>query len=83
MKLDIDDDIVSKIIVNELKGDYISQQNEIRRLKECPGPLKQFQYEDMFHAFELSSAIEIMLCYYVYRPDAEAWIREHSVRKRN
>lgn len=83
MKLDIDDDIVSKIIINELKNDYVRQQDEIRRLKNCPGPLEAFQYEDMANAFELSEAIEIVLKYYIYRPDAEAWIREHSVRKRS
>jgi hypothetical protein len=83
MKLEIDNDIVSKIIVNELKNDYIAQQNQIRRLKECPGPLKQYQYEDMFDAMDLSEALETLLKYYIYRPDAEKWIREHSLRKRD
>lgn len=83
MKLDIDDEIVDKIVVNTLKDDYISQQTEIRRLKNCPGPLKAYEYEDMHNAFELSDALEVLLKYYIYRPEAEAWIREHSVRKRS
>lgn len=83
MKFEIDDEIVSKIIISELKNDYIRQQDEIRRLKECHGPLKAYEYEDMFNAMELSEALEKLLKYYIYRPDAEAWIRDHSVRKRS
>jgi hypothetical protein len=83
MKLEIDDEMVTKIILTELKKDYISQQEEIRRLKQCPGPLKQFEYEDMFNAFDLSEAIETVLKYYMYRPEAEEFIAQHSVRKRN
>ena len=83
MKFEIDDDIVDKMVLKTLKDDYISQQTEIRRIKNCPGPLKAFEYEDMANAFELSEAFEVILKYYIYRPDAEAWIREHSVRKRS
>jgi hypothetical protein len=83
MKLEIDDDIVSKIILTELKKDYIAAQEEIRRLKQCPGPLKQYEYEDMFNAFDVSEAIETILKYYMYRPEAEEFIAQHSVRKRN
>lgn len=82
MKFDIDDDIVQKIVVDELKKDYISQQVEIRRLKECPGPLKQYEYEDMFHAMELSEALEVLLLYYIYRPEAQAFIKKHTVRQK-
>jgi len=82
MKFDIDDDIVQKIVVRELKKDYISQQDEIRRLKECPGPLKQYEYEDMFHAMELSEALEVLLLYYIYRPEAQAFIKKHTVRRK-
>ena len=83
MKFEIDNDIVDKMVLKTLKEDYISQQTESRRLKTCPGPLKAFEYEDMANAFELSEAFEVILKYYIYRPDAEAWIREHSVRKRS
>ena len=82
MKLDIDDEIVSKIIVGELKKDYIAQQEEIRRLHDCPGPLKQFQYEDLAHAFEISEALEQVLKYYLYRPEALEFIAQHTVRKK-
>ena len=82
MKFEIDNEIVDKIVVETLKEDYIRQQVEIRRLKECPGPLKQYQYEDMFDAMELSEALEKILKYYIYRPDAEKFIREHTVRQR-
>jgi hypothetical protein len=82
MKFDIDDDIVQKIVVRELKKDYISQQDEIRRLKECPGPLKQYEYEDMFHAMELSEALEALLLYYIYRPEAQEFIKKHTVRRK-
>jgi hypothetical protein len=83
MKFEIDNDIVDKIVLKTLKDDYISQQSEIRRLKNCPGPLEAYEYEDMHNAFELSDAFEVLLKYYIYRPDAEAWIRENSVRKRD
>lgn len=83
MKFEIDDDIVDKMVVKTLKDDYISQQTEIRRLKNCPGPLKAYEYEDMHNAFELSDALEVILKYYIYRPEAEKFIRENSVRKRD
>ena len=83
MKFEIDNEIVDKMVLKTLKDDYISQQSEIRRLKNCPGPLKDYQYEDMHNAFELSDALEVLLKYYIYRPDAEAFIKENSVRKRN
>lgn len=83
MNFEIDNDIVDKIVLNTLKEDYISQQKEIRRLKNCPGPLRDFEYEDMHNAFELSDALEVLLKYYIYRPDAEKFIRENSVRKRS
>jgi len=83
MKFEIDDDIVDKMVLKTLKEDYISQQTEIRRLKDCPGPLKDYQYEDMHNAFELSDALEVILKYYIYRPEAEKFIRDHSVRKRD
>jgi len=83
MKFEIDDDIVDKMVLKTLKDDYISQQTEIRRLKDCPGPLKDYQYEDMHNAFELSDALEVILKYYIYRPEAEKFIRDHSVRKRD
>ena len=83
MKFEIDNDIVDKIVLNTLKEDYIKQQDEIRRLKNCPGPLKDYEYEDMHNAFELSDALEVLLKYYIYRPDAKKFIRDHSVRKRN
>jgi len=83
MKFEIDNDIVDKIVLNTLKEDYISQQSEIRRLKNCPGPLRDFEYEDMHNAFELSDALEVVLKYYIYRPEAEKFIRENSVRKRD
>lgn len=83
MKFEIDDDIVDKMVVQTLKDDYISQQTEIRRLKNCPGPLKAYEYEDMHNAFELSDALEVILKYYIYRPEAEKFIRDHSVRKRD
>lgn len=83
MKFEIDDDIVDKMVVSTLKQDYINQQTEIRRLKNCPGPLKAYEYEDMHNAFELSDALEVVLKYYIYRPEAEKFIRENSVRKRD
>jgi hypothetical protein len=83
MKFEIDDTLVDRIVVDTIKKDYIAQQEEIRRLKQCPGPLKQYEYEDMFNAFALSEALETILKYYIYRPDAEEFIAEHSVRKKN
>lgn len=78
MKLELEIDVVDQIIVGTLKEDYISQQNDITRLLS-KGDLRAFEVEDLWSHKEISDAIEVLLRYYVYRGDADAWIAEHKV----
>jgi len=78
MKFEIDTAMVDKIIVDTLKQDYISQQNDITRLLCKEDPLRDFEVEDLWMHRETAEGIAIVLRYYMYRPDADAFIKEHS-----
>jgi hypothetical protein len=78
MKIEIDIDIADKIIVDTLKQDYISQQNDIARLLS-KGDIRPFEKEDLWMHKETAEGIAIVLRYYMYRPDADAFIKEHTV----
>jgi hypothetical protein len=78
MKIEIDIDVADKIIVETLKEDFRSQQNDIARLL-CKGNLRDFEQEDLWMHKETSDALEVILRYYMYRPDADAWIAEHKL----
>ena len=78
MKFEIDTAMVDKIIVDTLKQDYISQQNDIDRLLS-KGELRDFEREDLWMHRETAEGIAIVLRYYMYRPDADAFIAEHTV----
>jgi hypothetical protein len=77
MKFEIDDAMIDKLIVDTLKRDYISQQNDIDRLLS-KGELRDFEREDLWMHRETAEGIAIVLRYYMYRPDADAFIEEHS-----
>jgi hypothetical protein len=79
MKLEIDIDVVDQIIVNTMKEDYISQQNDIARLLSKTGALRDFEREDLWMHKETSDALEVILRYYMYRGDADVWIAEHKL----
>jgi hypothetical protein len=79
MKLEIDIDVVDKIIVETMKKDFISQQNDISRLLSKTGGLRDFEREDLWMHKEVSDALEVLLRYYMYRGDADAWITEHKL----
>ena len=79
MKFEIDDDMVDKIVLETLKQDYVRQQEDITRLLSKTEPLKAFQCEDLWMYREVAEAIERLLRYYMYRPDADAWIEKHKV----
>lgn len=79
MKLEIEVDVVEQIVVGTLKEDYIAQQNDIERLLSKEVPLRPFEVEDLWMHREVSNALEVLLRYYMYRPDADAWIAEHSI----
>lgn len=79
MKIEIDIEVASKIIIEALKEDYISQQRDISRLLGKQEPLRDFEQEDLWAFKEVSDAIEVLLCYYMYRGDANAFIKEHKV----
>lgn len=78
MKLEIDIDVADKIIVETLKEDFISQQNDIARLLCKADPLRDFEVEDLLMHKETAEDIAIVLRYYMYRPDADVFIKEHS-----
>ena len=78
MKIEIDIDVADKIIVETLKEDFISQQNDIARLLCKADPLRDFEVEDLWMHKETAEGIAIVLRYYMYRPDADAFIKEHS-----
>jgi len=79
MKIEIDIEFVDKIVIETMKKDYISQQEDIARLLSKTEPLRAFQVEDLWMHREVAQAIEVILRYYMYRPDADAWIEEHKV----
>jgi hypothetical protein len=78
MKIEIDIDVADKIIVETLKEDYISQQRDINRLLSKAEPLRDFEVEDLWMHKETAEGIAIVLRYYMYRPDADAFIAEHN-----
>ena len=78
MKIEIDIDVADKIIVETLKEDFISQQNDIARLLCKADPLREFEVEDLWMHRETAEGIAIVLRYYMYRPDADAFIKENS-----
>jgi hypothetical protein len=79
MKVEIDIDIVDKIIVRTLKDDFISQQNDISRLLNKTEALRNFEQEDLWMHKEVSDAVEVLLRYYMYRGDADTWIAKHKL----
>jgi hypothetical protein len=79
MKFEIDIDVSDKIIVETLKQDYISQQEDIHRLLTKTEPLRDFEREDLWMHKETAEGLAIVLRYYMYRPDADAFIKEHTV----
>ena len=78
MQIEIDDTLLDKLIVDTLKRDYISQQNDIAQLLSKADPLRDFEVEDLWMHKETAEGIAIVLRYYMYRPDADAFIKEHS-----
>ena len=78
MQIEIDDTLLDKLIVDTLKRDYISQQNDIARLLGKAVPLQPFEKEDLWMHKETAEGIAIVLRYYMYRPDADAFIKENT-----
>ena len=77
MKIEIDIDVADKIIVETLKEDFINQQNDINRLLS-KGELRDFEREDLWMHKETAEGIAIVLRYYMYRPEADAFIKENT-----
>ena len=78
MQIEIDDTLLDKLIVDTLKRDYISQQNDIARLLSKAVPLLPFEREDLWMHKETAEGLTIVLRYYMYRPDADSFIAEHT-----
>jgi hypothetical protein len=79
MKFELDIEFVDKIVIETMKKDYISQQDSIARLLSKTEPLRAFQVEDLWMHREVAQAIEVILRYYMYRLDADAWIEKHKM----
>ena len=77
MQIEIDDSILDNIIVERFKKDYISAQNDIHRLLS-KGFVHDYEREDLWMFKETADALEVLLRYYMYRPEADAWIKDHS-----
>ena len=78
MQIEVDDMLLDKLIVDTLKKDYISQQEDINRLLS-KGELRDFEREDLWMHKETAEGIAIVLRYYMYRPDADAFIAENEI----
>jgi hypothetical protein len=78
MQFEIDDTLLDKLIVDTLKRDYISQQEDINRLLTKTEPLRDFEREDLWMHRETAEGIAIVLRYYMYRPDADAFINQNT-----
>ena len=78
MKIEIDIEFADKIVVETIKKDYISQQEDIARLLSKEAPLRDFEREDLWMHREVAQAIEVILRYYMYQPDADAFIEENT-----
>jgi hypothetical protein len=81
MQIEVDDSFVDKLIVDDLKKSYISCQEEVARLVNKTTPLEGYEYQDIYDSEEVANALARVLQYYMYRPDADAFIREHRFRK--
>jgi hypothetical protein len=78
MQIEVDDTLFDKLIVDTLKRDYISQKQDINRLLSIDRALRPFEQEDLWMHKETADGIATVLRYYMYRPDADAFIKEHS-----
>jgi len=81
MKIEVDDSFVNNLIVEDLKKSYISCQEEVARLAKKEKPLEDYEYQDIYDSEETSNALARVLRYYMYRPDADAFIRTHRFRQ--
>jgi hypothetical protein len=81
MQIDVDDSFVDKLIVEDLKKSYISCQEEVARLAKKTEPLENYEYQDIYDSEEVSNAIARVLQYYMYRPDADAFISKNRFRQ--
>jgi hypothetical protein len=79
MKIEIDDELATKIIVEDLKRSFIQQQEDISRLLNKGVPLRIHEQQDLWDFKDTSEAIAKVLQYYMYRPEADAFIKEHKV----
>jgi hypothetical protein len=79
MKFEIDDDMVHKIVVAELKKDFISKQEDIARLVYRGKPLEDYEVQDLWDFRETAAGLATVLKYYMYLPDAEGFIRDNTV----
>lgn len=82
MQLEIDDDLVTKIIVKDLQKAYICQQTDISRLLKSGKALQKHEVEDLYMFIEVGEALARVLQYYMYRPDADMFIDEHKFPQR-
>lgn len=75
LNVELDHEAIDDIVVQTLKNDYISINDDYKALASSTEELKDYQKEDMEHFKGYLDAIETLLKYYMYIRDAEEFIR--------
>ena len=78
MQIEIDDAFLDKFIVDSLKRDYVRLQNDISYLLSKTSALLDHEKADLWNFKETAEGIATVLRYYMYRPDADAFIEENT-----
>jgi hypothetical protein len=74
MQIEIPDHMLDDLVVENLKSSYINVQQDIARLITSQRPLQGYEYQDLMDHKETSHGLEIVLKYFMWRPEAEKFI---------
>ena len=77
MQIEIPDHMLDDLVVENLKSSYINLQQDIARLVTSTEPLQGYEYQDLLDHKETSDGLEIVLKYFMWRPEAEKFILEN------
>jgi hypothetical protein len=75
VKIELDFEQSQEVVVECLKGDYLSILKDYEELKNLEYTLEQYQKDDIEDYKRYLDAIEILLRYYMYVGDAEEFLR--------
>jgi hypothetical protein len=73
MLIEINNEMATEIVIQEIKRVYEMNMKEIHRLKAIEKP-KMFEAEDLEYCVRLDMACETMLKYYMVESDAVEYI---------